>query len=592
MRRTVAVVACLVAILGFLAPAAHAQAPVPKVTINGLFDQITSGGYNIFDGDLSRRGDREWYARTRFRPDFTFQVGRTKAVMGLEMDVVYGQTGNCGSGPTKGGGVFALGNPCAGEKNGSTSGSSLNTDVAGIIEFKWLYTEFDLTGKDSILPFIPVTTVARAGLQPFQTYGGLVGGYRGTYAQGDFPGLSAVTEWAPNLKTGLAYVMIDEALGTFNRAGVGTSAGTATIPTRGDDFAVIFSPEFTPFKGLDIKPMYSYLFAQGTTSSSARQALTNITTSSTFGAFTPGGSIAGATAYQLRNSGGAAVYANGDPDQHENRHTIGLDARWSAGPFKLSPTILYQFGKRSDVDYTGPTGSGFNKHSVEADISAWLVDIEGGFQLGPLLLEGRAAYSTGNKARDNLSKSVKYFQPLDLDTGYWAGWAAITALGIDYFNGGNLANMANNVGYDRYGIARFGLRATYSLTPELAVYTSITPTWTAEKVDTDTSLTQAASSSNNVIRTCARKGDVGGTCFVKGDSRYLGTEVDLGTTWRFAPNTAFDLQGAYLFAGHALDTRVCGTPGVGAGVNVSVAECHKEDAHGGWTIAARVRLAF
>src|SRR6266850_2808281 len=196
MRRTVAVVACLVAILGLVAPAAFAQAPTPKVTINGLFDQLTSGGANLYDGDFARKNDKEWYARTRFRPDFTFEVGRTKAVMGLEMDVVYGQTGNCGAGENK------AGVACVGEKNGSSSGSSLNTDVSGIVEFKWLYTEFDLTGKDSLLPFIPVNTRARAGLQPFQSYGGLVGTYRATYAQGDFPGFSALTEWAPNLKTG------------------------------------------------------------------------------------------------------------------------------------------------------------------------------------------------------------------------------------------------------------------------------------------------------------------------------------------------------------------------------------------------------
>ena len=90
MRRTLVVVACLVAVLGLLAPAAFAQAPAPKVTINGLFDQVTSGGKNIYDGNFSRTSDTEWYGRTRFRPDFTFEVGRTKAVLGLEIDLSYG----------------------------------------------------------------------------------------------------------------------------------------------------------------------------------------------------------------------------------------------------------------------------------------------------------------------------------------------------------------------------------------------------------------------------------------------------------------------------------------------------------------------
>ena len=571
MRRTVAVVACLVAILGLVAPAAYAQAPTPKVTINGLFDQITSGGSNLYDSDFSRKGDKEWYARTRFRPDFTFEVGRTKAVMGLEMDITYGAAGSCPAGENKAGAV------CTGEKNGSSASSSLNTDVSGVVEFKWLYTEFDLTGKDSLMPFIPVNTRARAGLQPFAT----LGTYRATYTAGDFPGISAVTEWAPNLKTSLAYVMIDEALASSDRNGfLGAAAGTKA--TRGNDFAVIFSPEFTPFKGLDIKPLYSYFRGEGTTSGSTRRAATNITTSSTFGAFTPGGSVAGATAYQLRNSGGAAVYANGDPSQTEDRHTIGLDARWRSGPFSLDPTILYQFGTRNNVDYAGPAGTGFAKRSVEGDISAWLIDVQGGFQLGPLLIEARAMYSTGNKAGDNISRSINYFEPLDLDTNYYITWANIFALGIDYFNG-NPLSMANNVGYDRYGRAGFGVRVTYSLTPELAIYTSISPTWTAEKVDTDTNVGgNTAVSGGAGLRVCSRAADIGGTCFVEGDSSYLGTEVDLGTTWRFAPNTAFDLVGAYLFAGSALDTRVCPT----------ATTCRKEEGHNAWTVAARVRLAF
>jgi hypothetical protein len=71
---------------------------------------------------------------------------------------------------------------------------------------------------------------------------------------------------------------------------------------------------------------------------------------------------------------------------------------------------------------------------------------------------------------------------------------------------------------------------------------------------------------------------------VKGDANYLGTEVDLGTTWRFAPNTAFDLVGAYLFAGEALSTRECDNNTTGA--------CHHKDQHDGWTVAARVRMSF
>ena len=81
----------VVIVVGMLAAPALAQAPAPKVTITGTFDQVTALGTNFYDGNYARTSDREWYARTRFRPDFAFQVGRTKAVLGLEIDLQYGQ---------------------------------------------------------------------------------------------------------------------------------------------------------------------------------------------------------------------------------------------------------------------------------------------------------------------------------------------------------------------------------------------------------------------------------------------------------------------------------------------------------------------
>src|ERR671918_1541955 len=502
MRRTVAVVVCLFAILGLLAPAAFAQAPAPKVTINGLFDQVTSGGRNIYDGNFSRTSDSEWYARTRFRPDFTFEVGRTKAVLGLEMDLTYGST-------TGGDGSFGAG--CG--KSGSNGCLDLNNDVAGIIEIKWIYTEFDLTGKNSLMPFIPVGTVARVGGQPFST----LGNYKVVYANGDFGGVSAVTTWAPNLKTNLAYVMVEEEIAGSNRL-------ARTDPfRRGEDWAVILSADITPFKGLDIKPLFSWFYADGPTSGSARRAVANL---------------------------GPAVAPT-----HEDRYTVGVDARFRTGPFSVDPTFMFQFG---DIEQRG-AGS--------ADIRAWIADVQVGFQLGPLLLEARGVWTPGNEADDDLTGGRrKYFQPLDVDTGYWAGWSQIQALGVDYFNGGGgtLAGMSTGIGYDRYGRRGVAGRVTYSLTPSLAFYGIVSPTWTDEKVDTDTT-----------SGTAGRGAPAAATS--SGDSRYIGTEVDLGTTWRFAPNTAFDLVGAYLFAGSALDT---------------LDASGKRDAEDGWTIAARMRLSF
>jgi hypothetical protein len=542
MRRFLVFTVVAVALFGVLAPPVMAQAPAPKVTITGLFDQITSTGKNFYDGNYARSSDGDWYARTRFRPDFAFEVGRTKAVLGLEIDLGYGQ-----SQPTDGG-FPANATGGFGTSHGPIGGLDINTDIAGLIEVKWIYTEFDLTGKDSLMPFIPVPTVARAGGQPF----GTLANYKVAYANGDFAGVSAVTTFAPNLKTTFAYVMVED-------EHAGQSRGGALARTsRGDDFAVIVSAELTPIKGLDIKPLYSYFHAEGITSGSARRGATNRFS----------GTAGGSTTAAAATWGGGNVA--GSTDHQENRHTIGFDARWRSGPFGLDPTVYYQWGTRDNQCLCPVNGAGFSQQRVEAKQSAVFVDVTGSFQAGPVLLEARGIYSTGNQARDNLSRRISYFEPLDVDTSYYAGWAQILALGVDYYNGGGGHNngMSTNVGYDRYGRAQFGVRGTYNVTPALALYMIVSPTWTAEKVDTDTG--------GGAVRTI-----VNDKSFLEGDSRYLGTEFDAGMTWRFAPNTAFDLVGAWLAAGDALDITET-LNGVAT----------RRDSKDAWTIASRVRLSF
>ena len=554
MRRWLVTAVFAFVILAMLAPPVLAQAPAPKVTITGTFDQITAAGRNFYDGNFTRDNDREWYARTRFRPDFEFAVGRTKAVLAIELDLNYGQTGsNDGGFPGNNSGQacgFQGGCKGAGAAGG---GLDINTDVAGLFEIKWIYTEFDLTGKDSLLPFIPILTVARAGGQPFAT----IANYKVYYANGDFAGLDLYSTFTPDIKNHLAFVIVEDQLAGGNRS----SAITRT--SRGEDYAFIISPEITPFKGLDLKPMFSWFHADGLTAGAARRNASNPRTVG--GAMNVAGAV----------GGGAPA---GDSADQENRYTAGLDARLRIGPFGLDPTVSYQWG-HYDTQALRTNGT---VGKVRGDASAWLFDVIGSFQLGPLLLEGRGAYSTGNKARDNLSQSKRYYEPLDLDTGYWSGgWLGILGLGVDYFNGGGGSNqgMDTNIGYDRYGRIQVALRATYSITPALSVYGVVAPTWAAEKVDTDTgcpALNVATSATG-----CTARVAVSDRSFVEGDSRYIGTEVNGGFTWRFAPNTAFDLAGYYLAAGPALKMAELQN-----GVPV------KKDQHDGYYAAARVRLSF
>jgi phospholipase/lecithinase/hemolysin len=80
---------------------------------------------------------------------------------------------------------------------------------------------------------------------------------------------------------------------------------------------------------------------------------------------------------------------------------------------------------------------------------------------------------------------------------------------------------------------------------------------------------------------CTSRVAIDSQSFAKGDSNYLGTEINGGFTWRFAPNAAFDMAAYYLFAGSALDqTELLN------GVAV------KRDSRDGYYAAARVRLSF
>src|SRR3989441_1186319 len=527
MKRLLVPLIAALLVLALAAPVALAQAPTPKVTITGLFDQITSMGRNFYDGNASRDNDREWYARTRFRPDFVFEVGRVKAVLGIEIDLQYGQSGpNDGGFPgnnsgVAGGAVTGNGTTTTGCKNNTNGCLDLNTDVGGMMEIRWVYTEFPLTGSDSVMPFIPVETIARAGGQPF----GSLANTRAVYANGDFAGLSGVTTFAPNLATKVAFVVVEDQLAGGNRA------PATTRTSRGEDYAWILSPEFSPFKGLDIKPLYSWFHVDGLTAGTARHNVVNRR-------FVGGGGTNSAAA----NGGGAPA---GDSTNQEDRHTVGLDIRWRSGPFGFDPIVHYQWGQADHqaVRTNGKVGR------VEADMSSYLVDMIGSFQTGPFVLEARGVYSPGNKARDNLAQSIRYYQPLTTDGNFYARWAAILASGdVDYFNGALLTNQARFIGYDRYGIAALGLRATYNITPTFNVYSWITQMWTAEKVDTDTGAAPGLGT-GSISRTT-----VDDKSWVEGDSRNIGTEVDLGFVWRFAPNILLELQGAYLFAGDALAT--------------------------------------
>ncbi|MBI1846356.1 MAG: hypothetical protein HYR86_05225 [Candidatus Rokubacteria bacterium] len=643
MRRTALTVVAFLALVTLLAPSVVLAQPQPKVTITGFVDNITSYTRNqsIIDNNYTRASDQEWYGRVRVRPDIVAELGTTKFVLGLELDEAFGQTGNAGA-------VGSLGGTATGaagtqgsfpQRFGETAGWMLNTDTQGALEIKWAYTEFDL-------PWIPWATRVRLGAQPFQVH------YKaGLLAQSDFAGLNITSRVSPQLALQFTFAQIEE-----------QSTGAVDNFIRGDDFATFFMVELTPFKGLDIKPLFSYARlvgptyfgtrfltkgGQGTSGIGPLATPLNCTgvlaapAGSVYGNVLAGGTQFGAgtnaipvlpcnTVMTVPAIGavGSGATANGNvfpvpnavypvakvgtpsytyPDAVEQRYTIGFDSKWRWGAFNLDPTFFYQWGTRQVVagvgpfavgpaasTFTGAVGSPFNIGGGDQacvpnaagigtvsclrdqKMSAWLLDVRGGWQAGPLLVEGLVAASSGNNARQDIRdprRTVRYYQPIATDSGYSFGWFEIQSLNIDYFNGlyESVPGLSpfQSIGYDKYGLMRLAARASYAVTPAFVPRIAVSQQWTMEKVDTSgpsgTSVGSVITNTNGVIPSV-----VGGSA---GRHSNIGTEMDVGFSYTIAPGLVFDAVYGYMWTGSAMASAftVSGNTAGGNACSVSVA---------------------
>jgi len=592
MSRTLGSALAVLGLLGVLTSSAFAQAPTPTFKITGFIDNLGVYAVNFGNFDSNRaRSDTSFYGRTRGRFDVIGEVGKARAVLGLEIDSVWGQTGISDSNNNAAAGCVTnnVSSVMCGTQNpGEESSFDLNTDTQGNLQIKWLYVEFPV-------PLIPVPTIARLGAQPF----GQEATYKlATYASGDFGGASFLTTITPNVRLNLVYVAVEEGLSgkkdiIATPLGVGP-VGSNAPQSRGDDLAFIISPEIT-LGGLDLKPMYSYFFASGATSGSARVGRGGYTINISPA---PNGT-AGGSPFSPKNVSGADGVGTGIT---ENRHTVGLDARWRSGPFSLNPTVFYQFGNRNSFNTVTPAygvlcnGSGnaaTNCPKDTAKLSAWLVDVRAGYQFGPVLFEALTMWTSGNRAQDNLRKHVNFYQVLDNDTTYLYDWGTqVTSIGsVEYNNvlnpGAN--NLSNAVGLDKYGRIQLGLKATYAFTPSLSVMAGWNIIWTDKSVDTDGTVVPGGGILPSFVN---RKTGLGAR--PEGDSRLIGNELMATLSYRITEGISFDAGAGYLFAGGALGHRNVGVPFCEAGSVAGCAPPNRSDigVNDAWTLSTRVRVSF
>lgn len=517
MRKLLAVAVSVVALFGFIAPAS-AQAPAPKVTINGLLDFVTTGYHNWSGGGAASldatRSDEGWYSRQRGVFTLTGQIGKTKAVWAVENDF----TNGAGLGTT------SIAFP------GTSANMDMDVDVPGVVETKWLYLETPITGPGSLMPFIPVSSIVRAGGQPARGHEYKVGILLG----GDFPGVAVETTWAPNLRSTLTYVQIAEALDKY------------LAPGQTDSQAILASLEWDVFKGLTIKPTYAYAYY-----SAGNCGSVNLGMEAKDG-FTTNACTAGQSAGNFLST---------------SRHTFGGDVRWTSGPFSLQPTLLWQLGTQECR-----TGVGGCTVTKDVDINTWIFDTTGGFRTGPLNLEARFMWTPGQAPQHRVQNGadVNYYRSIDPAFAYMAGWTEIQTAGVDYITafqaGAPGISLRTSPSYDKYGRIFVAVAADYSLTPALTLRGVVNTSWTDEDVNTADPVGTTGRVASGVHKGSNMKS-------------HIGTELNAGFTYRFAPNVAFDGIYAYMFTGGALDA-----PDAAGGTVRSADDV--------WKAVARMRVTF
>ena len=572
MRQALGLGLSVVTLLAAPTTVVYAQVPGPKITFSGFMDSVTTAASNVFDADFTRDKDSSWTARSRSRYRLTADVEPLQllAVLELEVDFLWGDTGS----PSDTGRGFSL--------NGGFTPTMNGTDI---FEAKSFYVEFPLPRPRGV-PWIPYTTT-RLGGQPFRTTL-----KPSVLATGDYAGVSLESEicgaWTfswpcDDARVSFTYAQLDKSL-----AGVGPRPAVAD---RGDDFFTFLAltyPIPIDRRAVRLVPrvFWAYLDAEGTTAVPARCRIACAGLPLN-GRDPPGTQAPPGTP--------EATTGNFRPGSNEYRHYVGIDGtveiergRW--GKIHIDPTVIYM---TSTVDVYGRPGvpaaalcgalRDIRCPSGPREISrarSWLVDLRAGWYcygscldetpVGNLVrlgsgihVEGLFMWTPGDASQHNLFRKNRVYHPLDTDFDYLNGWSEILSTGsVDYLTGNSAHGMGENVGLGQYGRVQVGARLTWDAYQYwdrgLSVHFKWSSAWTDQKVDTDAGSPQPddrSGSFGNVPCALLEANCLPGNNR-RGDASYIGTETSVGITYQFTRNIVFDVVGAYLFAGPALDSTV------------------------------------
>ena len=279
----------------------------------------------------------------------------------------------------------------------------------------------------------------------------------------------------------------------------------------GESWAAGTRVEFAPMEGLDVDLIYVY----------QRLDCPN-----------GGGLSCIYTALQLRRGEAGA----GSPMVAlDNRNWAGIDMRYQYGDFTLAPTVIFHFGNTELV------GGG------ESDIASFLLDIEGTYQIGPLTLRGRVAFSPGDEASDALGdgSTLNSWQAM-----LWYSQASLSWFMLwgprqleiypSIFDYSSARSLDTRMSFDQFGAMVVAARADYALNERTTLSGMVGFLNSAEDVGRPARFGPISDTDNPDYN-------------YTGDGTHIATEVNAELAYVLNPSTTVRFWAAYSMNGDALD---------------------------------------
>jgi len=242
----------------------------------------------------------------------------------------------------------------------------------------------------------------------------------------------------------------------------------------------------------------------------------------------------------------------------EDRYYIGFDARYRIGNLSIEPSFIYLLGTRQfctpgTLINTGNTVIPCRRVSAlsgDTKFKALEAQLVMQYVRSSWLWAGKFAYTSGNAANDDINNTgvgrtsdVKGFRPLGIDGYHTFGeWFEILGRSdVDSIGSATFLRPGKLGTFSRFGWMVLGAKTEYLASDRLVLEGSIGGFWTA-----------ARTACPAVLRVGALTGRCGlPPLDFTGNSRYAGTEIDIGLRYSILPGLFWTPRFGWAFLGDA-----------------------------------------